>query len=416
MAENEAPEVSEFCRPTNVPTSLPAIHFIGGQILEPQIDPTSGTPSSCGLTIDLVGTLQAALAPFQPLFTILDTVATIAQCFLLLTEVVSNPFKIPDLLACIPGLISKINELLALVPIFPQGIVQMITFVVDVIRFIGQQIDCIVQILESIEGSFEELGRILDRIQNTDDENLVEQLQELYDCNSEEAQQQVGLAIGALGPIARILCTIRSLLALTGDEGKKIAEDYLTFPDPSNVEALSDAITVLRTVKDILLTTVDIITAIAAPFGGIFPPPEVGFTCPLDSSSDDDEEEEEVVLVPTIVEIYDSDGITPLATITKTSPGSPDYPVFLDGTNYSENSKVFWGTSPIPDDNLQLSGETRIRAVLPETLLRNEGKFLISVVNEPESGASPFSGLSETPGGEADNGVEVSEPFEVEVQ
>jgi len=288
MAENEAPDIEEFCPETSPIDSLPAIHFIGGAILEPQVDPTKGQPGTCALTIDLVAQLQTALAPLQPFLTLLDLVAHLVQCFLLVVEVITNPLKIIDLLKCLPGLVSKINQILALIPVLPQGIVAFVTFIVDIIRFIGTQIDCVIQILESIQAEIGAINDLLRKIAEVDDDEIRAALQFQYDCQSEQIATRLSTALGVLGPVARILCTIRAILSII--PGGKAIADQLKFPDPSSIEALDDAIDALKAVRDTLLGVVDVIEALAAPFGGIIPPPEIGFVCALDTAPSEDEE------------------------------------------------------------------------------------------------------------------------------
>lgn len=418
MVQNTSPDVSEFCVESTVIGSTVPIRFIGGIGLEPQIDPTSGPPSSCGLTLDLIGNLQSALAPFQPFLTLLDCVSSLAQCFLLLTEVVQNPFKIKDLLACIPGLISKINTLLQLVPVLPQGVVAFITFITDVIRFVGTQLDCVIGILQSIQGQADQIALIQFQIENTDDAQIVAGLQELLECTQEEQEQQAGLAVSALGPIARLLCTVRGLLALV--PGGNEIQKQLAFGDPSNIEALDDAIETLETVRDTLLGVVDIVVSIAAPFGGVIPPPDLTFVCPLDDL--EDEEDTEPPPVPVITDLQDPGGLPLVPPVA----GSGDKDIVIVGTNLSppeaketKTGKVFFGTAQIPAGSIITLSNELIALTIPAGLLENDGTFKISVVNEPTGGTgTAFSGLTEDvsqPPSAEESPVKVSDPFDFEV-
>lgn len=416
MAANEAPPTSDFCVETNVPDSLPVIRFVGGAQLEPQVDPKS-TPTSCSLTLNLVGDLQAALAAFQPLLTLLDTVANLAQCLLLLTEVVTNPFKIPDLLGCIPGLIQKINTLLQLVPIFPQGIQAFITFIVDVIRFIATQLDCVISILESIQEQLDELARIAAAINGTDDEVLQADLQELFDCGTAEAEQQSSQSLGALGPVARILCTVRAILAII--PGGKEVQQFLTFPDPTSITFIDDAITALRFLRDALLAVEEALIALTLGLG-VLPAPGVGFVCPLDEDTGGEEEEAEDPPQPVIASITEPDG-TPI--VPPVAPSAVDKQVLIQGTSLasaladpSSSNKVFFGTAPVPEDNVNQVSDLQILATFPADFLSNSGEFQITVNNRRADGGGtgPFEGLDGSgAGGDNSNGegVIVSDPF-----
>lgn len=423
MAENQGRDIDSYCLESTIPDSLPSIRFIGGITLEPQIDPTSGTPSSCGLTIDLLGNIQAALAPFQPFLSVMDLVATLAQCTLLLGEVVTNPFKIPKFLACIPGLIGKINTVLSIIPVFPQGIQKFVTFVVDIIRFINAQIDCIIEILESVQVLFEQIGQISDAINNTDDTTIVGNLQTLLECSQEEADKQVSLSLSALGPVARILCTIRSILALipapstpfppgasitvntpigeikvplppSGNDVQKI----LQFPDPSNIGLIEDAISALRLVHDALEFSLDVITILS--FGLIEAPPPVGFQCPLDDLGDDDEEVVEEILQPSIT-----------ALVPATLPaGSPDTIVQVTGENFTASTEFFFGTSP---QDAIFNHPASLTVTLSSQILSNSGTFQVYASNQSQSAGRPFSDIL-APGEEHDSsGISEAFPFEV---
>lgn len=415
LDENTSPETESFCVSTELPTSIPVIRFPGGHTIEPQIDPNDGTPSSCALTLDVVGQLNSALAPFRPFLTVLDMVSHLAQCFLLLVEVVTNPFKIPKLLACIPQLVDKINAVLALVPIFPQGIAAFITFIVDILRFAATQLDCIIQMLGSIQRQIEEIDRLRDRAVQTDDPFVVTSLEQLIACSEQEVATQTSLALSALGPIARLLCVIRAILTLIPG-GRALAES-LAFPDPSDITQVEAAIFALETVRDILLAAVDA-AALLSPLGVQAPPPLV-FTCPLDVPSDEEEEEE--VPEPSITTLLNSVGspvgFFPNPPVPQSSgPDDADYRVQIVGTNFTSTSRVFWGTAPIDDTKIVGRASTFLTVDLSAELRINVGDFLLSVVNSPTGGTLPFAGLSETAGGEEpESSTKVSNSFQVEV-
>ena len=381
--ENEAPEASEFC--LEVPdVSIPAIHFFGGLVIEPQVDPTRGSPGSCGVTLDLASKLQAALAPLQPLFTILDMLAGIVQCFLLLVDVVTNPFKIPDLLKCIPALIEKFNSLLALIPVFPQGIVLLVTMIVDVVRFVALQIGCVVEVLESIQREVAGLNDLLRKILETDDAVIRADLQLSFDCGLLATQVNSKSALLALGPIARILCTIRAFLSIIPG-GREIA-DKLAFTDPSNIEALDSAITALKGLSTSLLDVVGFVEALATPFGGLLPAPGAGFVCALDTATAAPPAEE--LPTPTVTGLQQ----VPPPTVGPNevelaSPGDPDVDVVITGTNFIESSQVFWQTSRITD--VVFNNETTLTASIPADLRTVEGEFLLAVVNAPPGTPTP---------------------------
>lgn len=388
MALNKAPDPETFIAEVPTITTKPAIHVYGGTILESQIDPTKGIPGTCGLNLNLVGQLAAALSPLQPLLTAMDAVSHLAQCMMLLVEVQSDPFKIPDLIGCIPGLIGKINALLALIPPFPQGIVQIATMVVDIVRFAGNMIGCIVEQFESIRQQLAELARLDEKIAACEDDQMLAGLKLYRDESQSNVSSQIAGSMAALGPIARILCLARTMLAMTGEDGKKIAEK-MSFPNPGDVDGLDTAITVLKLTRDIILGAVTLVEAIALPFGGLLPAPDLAFKCPLDvpSSSTD-----EVVPEPMIAESIPA----------SVAAGSGDTTIVVYGINFdAKYSQIYWNTAKLeiisvealkPPENIE--GRThKITATLRASVIHNSGDFFLMVSNAPATSSKAFSGL-----------------------
>lgn len=406
MAQNEAPSTDSFCVGSGEAIELPVIRFIGGLTLEPQIDPSKGAPGSCGLTLDLVTAIQSALAPFQPFLTLLDLVAQLVNCFLLLTEVVTNPFKIPDLLKCIPGLAEKIVAILALIPVFPPGIQAFVTFIVDVIRFIAVQIDCAVELLVSVQNQLDALAELADQINSTDDVTIQGALQELFDCGVEEASNQQALALSALAPIARILCTIRALLSII--PGGKAIADQLAFPSPGGVGGVEDAIAALSTIRDALLGVEDALVALTLGLG-VLPPPGIGFECPLDSAPDP--VEATPASVPSVSSITDPTTNLPISSVPLTPGGvGVDVTVLLNGSNFTAETQIFWGTAQIPVESVARQTDELVRVTLSPELRSVVGTFQVTAVNTPQGGEPVlFAGL------DGNGGVETSEPFPLEV-
>lgn len=420
MAQNESPSIDSFCFESNVPDSTPVIRFVGGGQLEAQSNPTQGQPTTCQLSLGLVEQMQPAFAAFQPFLDLLDAVATLAQCVLVLGEVPTNPSKIKDFLECVPALVAKINKLLGLVPQFPQGIQQFITMIVDVVRFVGQMLDCVVTILESLQGQFAELTRISDRIAETDDVEVRTGLQRLFDCGQEEAQAQANNAVSALGPIARILCLVRALLQLV--PGGKEIQKLLALPGPGNVDAIEDSIAVLRLVRDALLLTEEALVNLTLGLG-ILPPPGPAFVCPLDDEPDEEGDPLPDPPTPVITSITNVDG-SPLAL----AAGDPDTPILIAGIDLTSDlarpgggNKVYLGASPLPESGFQSNAAgTTVIVTVPAGLLTVAGTFQVSVVNERADGAGtgPFEGLDgSSVGGDnnAGEGVFASDPFPIDV-
>ena len=404
---NTAPPIEDFCPAAELPT-FPVIRFPGGFALEPQVDPTKGVPGACSLVLDLTGKVQGALAPFMPLFQILDFVAHLANCFMLLKDCISNPFKIPDLIACLPGLLGKLNALLALIPVFPQGIIGMVTFVADIIRFAVAMLDCVIGQLNALQQEFVELGRLAETLNRTEDEAAKANLEAMLEAGTAAAETSASTILAALGPIARLLCTVRSLLSIVPG-GREIAQK-MAFPDPSKITNIGTAIEALVAVRDVLNAAITLLATIGL---GIAPlaPPELSFSCALDAPADEapavELEEPEISLVLTAAGLP-----LPPATIPQASPGDPVFRLIINATGITETTQVFWGTVQLQEITFQT---TRLVVDVPSDLLTNTGNFYLLLVNVPSGAGAAFSGLSEDPSSPAASGVKLSDQYEVEV-
>ncbi len=416
MAENVAPPIDDFCVRLRSAEQL-VIRFPGGVTLQPQIDPSKGA-SPCSLSLGLSEKLDAALAPFQPFLNLLDVVAHLAQCMLLMVDALSNPFKVPDLIKCLPALLEKLNEILKLVPALPQGVVAYVTFVVDVIRAAAAQLDCVIETLRSIQEQLDEVNRTIAAAREVDDPQIAENLLVGAQCAQESIATQTSSALASLASIARILCTIKAILVLI--PGGRPLVKTLAFPDPTSIESIDGAISTLEGLRGALLFAVDAISVLADPLGGIGVP-TLAFKCPVDDLPDE-EEVPEPPAEPTIA----PDGVTdeagvPIVTIGQSGgPDDPPVKIVINGTNYLPTSQVFWDASKVgaadEEDAVQRVSVTRIVVLLPANLLTNVGIFQLSVVNVSEAAGGLFGGLSATPGTVPDEtGVRTSNQFAIEV-
>lgn len=412
---NQSPPASSFCADLPVaPEGAGTIRFYGGFQLSSQGDPTRGPPGACQLSVDLLGSLQAALAPLSPFLTLLDAVAALANCFITLTEVVTNPFKIPDLLGCIPTIVAKINKLLALVPIFPQGVLSILEMILDVLNFILTQLSCLLSVLQSIQAQLAELGRLAERLNETDDALIRADLLAAVECGTQNAQTQAGAALGAFGPIARILCAVREILRIVPG-GNEIA-GYIGIPDPGSISAVQDAINVVASARGVLQVAVAAIVTLGQAVG--LELPTSTYKCPPLGPPEPEAPVPELP-EPRIDSVVDPATGLVLASIPVAAASTdPDFPIRLVGINFVDGAttKVYWSTSPFPSSKVQvLSSQTQIELLLPADLRRIAGVFQIAVVNEPADLSAPFAGVPATPGGEAHAEVKVSNQVAMEV-
>lgn len=417
-----APEAASFCVPPPTISIAPIIRFPGGGTLEPAIDP--GRTGVCALSADLIGQVSAAIAPFSPFLQLLDVVSTMVNCFLLMAEAISNPFKIPDLLGCMPNLVRKFTELLGLVPAFPQGAGQIVRFVHDVVLFTAAQVACAIEGLDSVLRQLEEVTRLLARAAECDDASIRAAMIDQAGCATDAAASDAEIVLQALGPIARLLCAVKTLLGLVPG-GLAIAKQ-ISFPAVSvggdGVAAIRDARDALATLQASLTTAADVLRGFASGLGVDATVPAPGFVCPIDSAPDEAPEtpvpEPEIlfvapeatapaVLPPPVLPAYPGGPTHPALAL---STGDPDTRIVLFGSGFEPGvSTVFWGLARLES---AVVSPTRMTAVVPRTLLRQDIAVDLTVVNTP-SGGKPFSGIAAP--GETATSVLVSNQYQAEV-
>jgi hypothetical protein len=93
------------------------VTFIGGATICAQDGYEIGDPTD--IVISMLGQLNAALAPLQPFFTILDFVKAVFDCIKAIPDCLGPPPSPSPIVSCISGLTDVVNKLLQLIPPFP---------------------------------------------------------------------------------------------------------------------------------------------------------------------------------------------------------------------------------------------------------------------------------------------------------
>lgn len=423
MAQNSAPETDSFCAASTLPDEVPKIRFVGGVTIQSTVDPTHGVPGDCGLSLNMVGTIQAALAPFQPFLTLVDMVATIANFVLVLTEVVGNPFKIGKLLRLFPQFNEKLQKLLSIIPVFPQGIIQFAGMIADIAKFAAMQVGCVIDMLVSIQAQIDELNRLATAANECDDAALKQSLEASITCGREEVARQTTIALGALAPIARLLCTIRAILSII--PGGAALQSTLAFPNPATITDLTAAISTFRDVRESLLAAARAIGALSGDLSFLLPNTGFSFDCPLDDSPPSTEPVVDPP-EPQIAIVFDpllpAFPIPPITSIAISASPSTD-PVLsfrIRGANFdAAKSSVYWGTEQLSlaEEQFEVLNNETIDVHLPNELRANAGNFQMTVVNGPPGASStpPFSGIPGPDGVSVPTGASVSNLWQMTV-
>ena len=385
---NQSPPANSYCGTLPDAETPPIINFFGGLKLVAQVDPTKGAPGQCELSLDLIGKMEAALAPLAPILLILDVVAQLISCFTLATDAISNPLKIPDLLACFPDLVTKFNQLLGLVPTFPQGIVNIAAMVYSTVGLTRYQIGCAIVAVKSIQSQLAEVNSLLARAQEVNDSRMKTNLTALAACARQNAQRQAGNVLAALGPITRILCTVRALLVIIPG-GRPIAKK-LTLDLPTSLDQIDDALAALEATKEILDEVLALIEDLVNSLGlGALLHPDPVFRCPVDDLPTE-EPSTQPVARPAISGVVPVSGPFGAPGRGGNAPVPADVVLVISGSGFNPNAVAYLGTSKLATT---FQNPSRVTARVPAAQFKQAATYQLIAVNEsPNSelfGGSP---------------------------
>jgi hypothetical protein len=242
------PKIQELCDDLDLALDFLCIQLPGGGKLcaigsLPQLDLMSIAKSA-------LGTVNAALTPLLPIFTIIETVNAIFNCILAVKETLTS-FP-PDPLAiieCLPALQEKIRKLLQLIPILsiPQMLKDLIGVLIAFLAGVRNELigirSLIVKIVQSAELAKKFKGLLL-----------------ALDCANASKD-------AAISNLARAIGSIMIIVDLINNFGELIGQDEIisfTFTD------LGDSIEpAIEAVQYMIVELVKIQEAIPAPTNNI---------------------------------------------------------------------------------------------------------------------------------------------------
>ena len=123
-------DFNAFCVNVEAGFDPKSIRFPGGLEIN-QFIPNVIPPLKQEIATDLIGKLNTALAPLQPVFNVIEVVLAIFECL----KAVAT-FDPAEIAKCFPNLAQRINALLALLPQFslPFLIADVITCIIDLLE------------------------------------------------------------------------------------------------------------------------------------------------------------------------------------------------------------------------------------------------------------------------------------------
>ena len=168
--------------------------------------PSINIPDPSELLAQMFAQINAALAPLQPIFNIIDAVVAVFECVKAIPKAIIQLNPVP-LIECIPNLADAIAKLIALIPVLSLPI-----FLVDLL-------DVIIFMLRELRNQFQ---RILNRIAAIAAANLRAQapgnvaLSLAMDCINNNFDADLVNLNEQVAPLNRLLGIVDLLLELSG--------------------------------------------------------------------------------------------------------------------------------------------------------------------------------------------------------
>lgn len=220
------------------------IVFAGGaEICFPQ--PTIPTDNGEAVR-HLLGLINTALAPLQPVFNIIDAIIALFECVQAIPDAITN-LDPTGLIECIPDLVEKISKLLALIPqlSLPLMLIAIIDCVIDLLKDLRAQL---INIAE------EQLRIIAAGLEAAEPGNVA--LRTIVDCAQKDLDVFLEFANASLLPLNRLIGLIAAFLSIFGIDLQAGLDE---FTDVSNLE--------------VLLTPIDVTIEIFETVRGLIPVP-----------------------------------------------------------------------------------------------------------------------------------------------
>jgi hypothetical protein len=226
--------------------------------------PSVTIPDPSELLAQIFAQINAALAPLQPIFNIIDAVVAVFECVKAIPQAITELNPVP-LIQCIPGLAEAINKLIAMIPLLSLPV-----FIVDLL-------DVIIFMLQELRRQFQQ---ILDRLEAIARANLQAQapgnvgLALTIDCINANFDADLVNLNEQVAPLNRLLGVIDLLLELSGLKSllKQVGVDAT--PCLGNLDL------------DVLLTPIDLLIKLLTILRNLVPIPSMPFlvTEPFDNS------------------------------------------------------------------------------------------------------------------------------------
>lgn len=204
--------------------------------------PELQTPNLFGLAKTGLGQANAALAPFQPVFDIIETINAVLDCIQAIPDAIASvPPDPTGLVECVPNLIEKVQALLKYIPqlAVPQLIKDILGAIIALLQGIVQELAAIQQLEQQILAASE----------------LAEQAPGLLaalDCAGTSLDNQIGNLARAIGSFNILIDLLNLLGGLVGLPEIPSFDGGLGDAIQPAIDVLNDVIDVLKQLRDLI--------------------------------------------------------------------------------------------------------------------------------------------------------------------
>ena len=197
-----------------------------------------------GITIEainLMDIVQPALAPFGPVFDLIDAIVAVFNCVKAIPDALGPPPDPSAIAKCVPELAKKIDKLLALIPVLSVPIL------------LRRLLELVIRTLKTLRDALLQLKMQLTRITN-----VIERAKALNDQGlmsiAQCAEANVAIEVAnhgkGLGAVGRLLGTIQFFSDLLGGPEIPNLSTLVGKPIDQALKPLDIIVTTLKTVHD----------------------------------------------------------------------------------------------------------------------------------------------------------------------
>lgn len=230
------PDPETLCTKVEIGPGELCVAFPGGAEICAQIPKTP--PSLFEQATQLLGQANAALAPLQPVFTILEALLAVQQCFEAVKDALGPPPRPDKLIECLKELAEKMAAVAKLIP------------QVSVPVMIRDLIDVLIVYLQGLISELQVLANLAARIESAKVEAQdAPALSAIISCQEASLEASMTNLQQATAPVNQMVAVINSVGSLAGLPSVGAVGDLGADPSLA-IEPLQVQVDVLTSVRD----------------------------------------------------------------------------------------------------------------------------------------------------------------------